>query len=201
MGYPIRKPRPSAAGGAARPAAVRRKPAHPEDDLQGDIVAFHGAAVAQSDAVLFAVPNGEKRDALTAARLTGLRAGLRDLLPDAQCLQPFGLGVLEGASDLVLLTRFATPAVLIEVKIPRIVRPPALLPLFGGAKGKPIVHEAGRQTRGQKRFQAGVEQLGVPYRLLRSVEAYADLLEELGVPLRCRPWGPGVVSPRPPVGF
>ena len=86
---------------------------------------------------------------------------------------------------------------LIELKIPQEVE---VLPLFAGTKPR-VVRDAGTLSKVQKRFRTGAEQLGHVYRVVRTVEEYADLLEEFGVKLRCRPWGPGVKMPRPPVGF
>lgn len=177
--------------------------AHPEDDLQQAIVAFHAAAVSQVHAVLYAVPNGEKRDPITAARLSGINAAARDQLPDDMALMPAGLGLLSGVADLHLLLS-AARLVLIEVKVPEIVAAPATLPLFGKTTKRPrkeVLHRAGVQSKTQRRFQAGVTALGHAYHIIRSVEAYADLLEACGVPLRCRPWGPGVNSARLPVSM
>lgn len=168
----------------------------PEDSLQAAIVQFHAHAVDQRHAVLFGVPNGEKRDPVTAARLTGMTGVVREQLPESVCLMPAGLGVLPGVSDLVLLLAGGR-VVLIEVKIPKEVE---ALPLFPGSKPR-VVRDAGVLSKVQKRFRTGAEQLGHVYRVIRTVEAYADLLEEFGVMLRCRPWGPGVKAPRPPVGF
>ena len=178
-----------------------RRP-HPEDDLQQAIVAFHAVAVRQQHAILYAVPNGEKRDPITASRLTGMSAAARDQLDETRSLMPAGLGVLPGVADLALLLP-AGRLVLVEVKTPEVVAPPATLPLFNPGKKQPkvVLHRAGVQSTAQKRFQAGVEVLGHAYQVVRSVEAYADLLEACGVPLRCRPWGPGVKAPRPPRGF
>ncbi len=174
----------------------RSKPSRPEDALQAQLVQYHAHAVDQRHAVLFAVPNGEKRDPGTAARLTGMSGVVRAALPDSVCLLPAGLGVLPGTADLVLLLSRGR-VLLIEVKIPKIVEP---LPLFPDKKAR-VVHDAGVLSKVQKRFRTGVEALDHAYRVIRTPEAYADLLEEFGVPLRCRPWGPGVARPRPPVSF
>lgn len=179
-----------------RPAG-RRKPTHPETALQAAIVSFHGAAVDQRHAVLFSVPNGDLKDAQTVMRVAGITAEQRELLPEGQCLRPFGQGVLAGVSDLILLLPGGR-LVLIEVKVPRVTAP--AMPLFPKAK-KAVVHEAGRQSKSQKRFEAGAILLGHEYRIIRGVEEYADLLEAQGVPLRCRPWGPGVSAPRQPAAF
>ena len=150
-----------------------------EDEIQKAIVAFHGAAlVSPLDAILFAIPNGERRDAITAKRLVGNRPR-DDLGPlsDALRITPLGLGVLPGAPDLALLT--AGPTVTwIEVKRPK----------FDGLR-------AGRQQETQRAFQRVATSLGHDYRILRSVEAYQDLLIERGVPLRVRS-----TFPTPPPG-
>lgn len=175
---------------------TKKAPSRPEDALQVEIIQFHAHAVDQRHCVAFACPNGEKRDSVTAARLTGMSGQVRALLPESVCLLPAGLGVLPGACDIILLLSSGR-TVLVEVKIPKTMEP---LPLFPGSKPT-VLHEAGRQSSVQKRFQAGAVLLGHCYRIIRSVEAYADLLEEFGVPLRCRPWGPGVAAPRPPAAF
>ena len=160
----------------------RRKTCRIEDELQEAIVEFHARAVDQRDAILFAVPNGEWRDPATAARLTGMRAEIRDGLPEAICLMPAGLGVLPGAQDLVLLLGEAR-AVLIEVKRPKTVS--IEVDLFAGPKR--VVRPAGALNQRQKRFQAGVTALGHDYRRVDSIAAYAALLAEKGVKMRCAP--------------
>ncbi len=189
--------------GTAATTRPRSSRSHPEDDLQQAVVSFHASAVRQADAVLYAVPNGEKRDPVTAARLSGLSAAAREDLDDAVCLMPAGLGVLPGVADLHVLIAGGR-LLLVELKIAEVRAAPASLPLFaaGGRSRKPaVLHRAGSQSKSQKRFEAGAAALGHTYRVIRSVEGYADLLEEFGVRLRCRPWGPGVASPRPPIGF
>lgn len=73
-----------------------RRKSHYEDSLQEAIVTFHRRAVAEEDAVLFAIPNGGRRNPREGARLKRM-------------------GVLAGAADLVLLTMGKTD--LIEIKL------------------------------------------------------------------------------------
>ena len=188
-GIASRKP-----GGNAGWASGNGKRGHPEDDLQAEIVRWHAAAVRQGDAILFAVPNGEKRDPVTAARLTGISAANRDAMPEGRDLLPFGLGVLPGVTDLVLVLP-AARVCWVELKIPDITWPPANLPAAGPRQ---LLHRAGRLDKRQRRFRDGVAGLGHAHRVVRYLSEYAELLEELGVPLRCpKPWGPGVAPPRP----
>lgn len=174
---------------------TKAKPSRAEDTLQHELVEFHAHAVDQRHCILFAVPNGEVRDKVTAARLTGMSAIVRALLPDSTCLLPAGQGVLPGTCDLVLLLAEGR-VVLVEVKRPKVVE---ALPLFPGKTQ--VVNDAGVLSKVQKRFRRGAVGLGHCYRVVHSLEEYADLLEEFAVPLRCRPWGPGVARPRPPVAL
>ena len=175
-------PPPSGTVGSTPPA--RRKPAgHPEDDLQGTLIQYFALAVHPKDAILFAIPNGEKRDAAVAARLSGLSAKQRDLLDEDAALRPAGQGVLPGASDLVLLLP-GPRTVLIEVKIPEILAPGSGMMLAGGRLPKEVLHEAGRLSKAQKRFRMGVERLDQDYRVVRSLEDFVALLRSLGVPAR-----------------
>lgn len=61
---------------------ARKKPEHPESDFQKSLIVFFDSVVRPDEAFLFAVPNGEKRDARTAAILKahGVRAGVSDLV-------------------------------------------------------------------------------------------------------------------------
>jgi hypothetical protein len=164
-----------------------------EDQLQSSIVDFHAVAVIDAaSAILFAVPNGEKRDRVTAARLVGISAEDREQLPEADRLRPYGLGVLPGAVDLILLT--AGPCTdLIELKRPAEIGAPLLL----GQKRR----RAGRQSPQQLRFGAAVRHLQHHHHVFSSQEEYADLLEARGIRLRFRPWGPGIAAPRAPAAF
>jgi hypothetical protein len=109
--------------------------------------------------MLFAVPNGEKRDAVTAAILRGQ-------------------GVRPGVSDLVLVLPEGRSAY-VEVKTEA-----------------DRIRNIRRTEPGpdQLAFQARIEALGHLYRVVRSTGDYADLLVELGVPIRARPMGPAALG-------
>ncbi len=68
--------------GPSRSFYLKRQRSNAEDMLQISIVEFHDWATKPEDALLFAVPNGGKRDAGTAAVLKrmGVRAGVSDLI-------------------------------------------------------------------------------------------------------------------------
>lgn len=167
-------------------ARLRRpgKPRHPERDLQAALVSFFRAAVTPGDALLFAIPNGEKRDETTAAMLSGISQAERERLAEVDwqlALMPYGQGVLPGAFDLVLVTAPATDW--LEVKVPAV-------PALG--------QRAGVLSAPQKRLHRAMERFGRPVSIIRCETDLADLLERRGVALRCRPWGPGISDPRPP---
>ncbi len=197
MRWPKRSGRaqPIAATGTPIGSSTSRPPArsatkprgHPEDDLQEAIIQWHARWIDQADAILFAVPNGERRDAKTAARLSGMSTAAREELPEERALTPAGLGVLPGVSDLVVLLSQGRLA-LVEVKIAKIVWPPVGdgLPLFSNVK-RVVKHVAGRLSKVQLRFQKGAVALGHDYRVIRSVDEYRALLAELGVPVRPAP--------------
>jgi hypothetical protein len=143
------------------------------------MVEFHATAVVFPErAILYAVPNGELRDPVTAGILAGSRrARALDRFPagvaavdaaetDEQLMRPAGLGVLPGANDLVLLLP-AARTVLIEVKRP-----------------KGPGHRAGSLSRRQRVFRRYVLALGHSYVVLDSVEGYEALLRAEGVELR-----------------
>lgn len=157
------------------------------------MVDFHAACVVdQLSAILYAVPNGEKRDDVVAARLIGnrmtesrrrrMKAERGFTLPEptlAEWAKPCGQGVLPGVSDLVLLT--AGPrSDYCEVKVPR-----------------DALREAGRSSKDQKRFREAIEALGFTYHILRSIEDYAALLRNREVALRTGPLGGVVKTPSP----
>lgn len=147
------------------------------------MVRFFALAVHPKDAILFAVPNGEKRDAAVAARLSGISAKQRDLLDDDDALRPAGQGVLPGVVDLILLLPEGRTA-LVEVKIPEILAAGSGLLLAGGRLPKVILHKAGVLSKSQKRFRRGAERLGHNYWAVRTLEEFVTLLRGLGVPVR-----------------
>jgi hypothetical protein len=177
--------RPGVAAIAATRAGVfRAKPTHVEDRLQHDLVEYFRVAVAPGPRapLLFAVPNGEVRDRITAARLTGISGEQRLLLPDHQALQPFGLGVLPGVVDLILLLPGGR-SVLIEVKRPA---------------DKARDRRRGRLSRMQSLFQARAIELEHRIVVVECVDEFAELLIASGITLRVRWWGPQVVRPGAP---
>lgn len=151
-------------------APKRRRTKH-EQTLQASIVAFHALAVIDPcQAILFAVPNGESRDAVTAGILAGRkpRSDSAHQVTDADLLRPRGQGVLEGATDLILLT--AGPRTdLIEVKV-------EASELTGVKRTylKPA----------QKRFREAAVGLGHHHHVIRSPEEYEAILRALRVRLR-----------------
>jgi hypothetical protein len=155
------------AGFKPRRAAVRR-----ESPLQKAIVEFHALVVVEPDlAILFHVPNGEKRDKATAGQLVGRRPVAihpGQEIPEAELLRPAGLGVLPGVHDLILLTP-GPRTDFIEVK--------TAADELRGLK-------AGRVSPEQRRFSRAIERMGFHQRLVRSVDEYWDLLTELGVKMR-----------------
>ncbi len=152
-------------------------PRHIESALQRGVIAFFNAAVAPGDALLFAVPNGERRDPITAARLSGPpRPWLQGADTDderglLQLARPGGEGVLPGAADLVLLLPGGR-LVLIELKRPK------------SAHGRP-----GRQSPMQKAFAFVAGRLGHDYRVVTTLDEFGAVLEGAGVRLRVRTGG------------
>jgi hypothetical protein len=147
--------------------------------VQQAIVEFHATAVMfPGQAILFAVPNGELRDPVTAGILAGSRRAraLESLRTDFdtvdaaetddQLMRPAGLGVLPGANDLILLLP-AAEVILIEVKAP-----------------KGPGHRAGRLSHRQMVFRRHALALGHRYVVLDTVDDYEALLRAKGVALR-----------------
>lgn len=149
---------PRRTAGPARPRTVRqRQPQHEESDLQITIVEWFDRFVAPSgSAFLYAVPNGERRDALTGGILK------------AQ-------GVRPGVADLVLLCREGL-SVYVELKLP-----------------KRVTHGVEREktylSPNQQAFRDKVKDLGFRYCVVRSLEEFVFLMDELGLPVRARPPG------------
>jgi hypothetical protein len=155
--------------------------------VQRSIVEFHAKVVVDpASAILFAVPNGELRDAVTAYRLTGKRASDTRLLEehDDEALRPAGLGVLAGVFDLILLLP-GPHTVLIEVKRPHTDEA-----------------RAGTLSTAQKRLARAARALGYDCRTISTPEQYEALLREKGVALRIRSiWPVHVQAPRLPAGI
>lgn len=124
---------------------------HPESDLQRSMLDFYNTHVRPGDHLLFAVPNGEKRDAFTASILKGL-------------------GVLSGVSDLILV--LPHEVVFIEVK-----RPAG----FTVNNGKLQKTGAGKQSDDQRVFEAKVTKMGHPYHLIDNLQKWVDLLTVKGL--------------------
>lgn len=129
------------------------RPRQLEASLQASLVDYHQRAVPEEFAILFAVPNGGKRNKTEAARLKRQ-------------------GVLAGVSDLILVSLGRVD--FIEVKLERSL----------------IQDRETRQSDSQKDFQAKVESLGHHYWIVRSLEDYARLLDDLRIPVRFRPLSP-----------
>lgn len=165
---------------------------HPEDDLQMAVVNLHRTYVAPADALLMAVPNGEKREKATAARLSGISNERRAQLSDEDAIKPYGLGVIPGVNDLILLLP-AGRTVWVELKIPLTTWPPMHVPFEGKRE---VIHAAGSLSREQKRWRAGIQALAHEHRVVRSTAEYVAVLDAFGVPFRRgRPWGPGLGPP------
>jgi hypothetical protein len=156
----------------------RRPKTQAERQLQASLVEFFSLAVAYGrDALLFAVPNGEKRDPATAAMLTGMSAEARENLAqisDEEAMRPAGQGVLPGAPDLIILLPHGM-TLLVEVKVDAL------------KVGTVTLRARGRQRKAQQRFQATAERLGQRYLVITSLEAFEALLLASGVPLRTHP--------------
>lgn len=159
------------------PKTRRKHPIQWENRLQAAIVQFHATMVVNPlEAILFAVPNGGKRDKVTAGQLSGRRRrkkrpdlpGVVQLPPptDAELMRPAGQGVLPGAQDLVILFSGARSC-LCETKIPKTEQ-----------------HAKGVQSDEQKAYERAVRALGHDYRLLWSIDDYQRVLEDYGVRLR-----------------
>ena len=184
---------PSRGGLAVRGTPRRKRNLQPEFALQSAIIDYHASCVVDPlTAMLFAVPNGEKRDGAVAARLIGNRLTTakrakmkRDLgwaPPEpslAEWVLPHGQGVLPGTVDLILLTGGAGID-LLEVKIP-----------------KSAVHQAGRLSKDQERFREVSCRLGHQHHIIRSLEDYIGVLRARDVALRASPLGLSVRVPTP----
>jgi hypothetical protein len=143
---------------------------NPERDLQASLIDLFALLVRPGDAVIFAVPNGEKRDPTTAAILSG--GAIDHHSPDEVFLVPRGQGVLSGAVDLVLLAPKGV-SVLIEVKVPGL---PAT-PFFKG-------RNKGTLSRPQKIFREAAVRLEHRHEVVYSPEEFRAVLLKYAVPIR-----------------
>jgi hypothetical protein len=164
-----------------KPFKLTSPRAHPERDLQASIVAYFAAVVRPGDAILFAVPNGEKRDPSTASMLTGRKrkkdAEVERFKPDEAFLVPAGQGVLPGAVDLILLTDGAATT-LIEVKVPELAGIPGLTP----------DRKAGRLSRPQRIFRDAAVRLAHLHVVVYSIEDFDAVLRSRQVPVKALPF-------------
>lgn len=165
-------------------SGARASRSRTEEILQASLIDYFRAAVSQGPGapLLIAIPNGEARDAVTAAKLSGISAKQRALLPDDQALAPYGLGVVPGAYDLLLILP-AAKVVFLEVKRPE-----------DKARGQ----SAGELSRMQILFGGRLGELGHHHRVIQSIDEFAELLQAHGVKLRVRWWGPEVGRPGSP---
>ena len=152
----------------------RRPPSSQERLLQGTLVDYYRESVIHGRSLLYAVPNGEKRDGVTAAMLTGVSSEYRARMSDEDSLLPFGQGVVPGVADLVLLLEGGR-SIYIEVKAPEI----------RDAQGR-VVRAGGRLRKGQRLFRKRVEELGFTYRVVTCIEEFDALLREVGLGMRTR---------------
>lgn len=79
------------------------------------------------------------------------------------------MGVLAGASDLLLITKGAVDFIELKLK-----------------KGL-LVEKETKQSDSQEAFEAGVTRLGHTYTVVRSIEEYIKILDSRGVGVRFRP--------------
>lgn len=124
---------------------------HPESDLQRSMVSFYNDNVRRGDHFLFAVPNGEKRDSITARILKGQ-------------------GVVAGVSDLVLV--LPNEVLFIEVKRPE---------SFTVKGGKLHKVGAGTMSDDQRIFEAKITSMGHKYILVDNLQKWLDLLVDKGL--------------------
>lgn len=166
------------------PRIARPRRAQIEQSLQHRCIDFWRIAVLQGPGVpmLIAIPNGEARDPVTAAKLVGISAEQRAYLPEHERLSPFGLGVVPGVYDLLLILPGGR-VWWIELKRPKDA-------LRGQA--------AGRMGHQQLLFATRMSELSHRHAVVESVDEFATVLEQAGIKLRVRWWGPEVVRPGQP---
>lgn len=157
-------------GRAGRPRFARRRAKAPEHGLQASIRSWWMACVKEpDDAFLFAVTNGAKR----AAKRNGVM--VNSDAPPAWWLIAEGLRA--GVSDLVMMIP-GGKTVFIEVKL-----------------DDTLLTKKTYQNDAQQAFERTCNTLGHPYRIARSIEDFADICDEFGVPYRARPFGPKLLKP------
>lgn len=117
-------------------------------------MSYFRRVVRDDRAFLFAVPNGEKRDKITAGIL-------------------IGMGVEAGVSDLILLGADRL-VVLIETK-----RPETLV--MNLERGKMERLPAGDLSPRQEAFRDRVTRYGFPYRTYTTLDEFIAILAEFGV--------------------
>ena len=163
----------------ATPIRFRRQASSPEHDLQTSLVSWwrknvreplidekNEAILAPGDAYLYAVPNAGKR-----------ANGAKNLdAPSAWWLIAEGLRA--GVSDLVLMIHGGR-TVYVEVKT-----------------DTTLVTTRTYQNADQRKFEATCVALGFPYRVCRSLEEFASILDEFGVRYIARPFSPAMLRPR-----
>jgi hypothetical protein len=173
---------PKRSGTAARTfrTPASRVQDRPEQNLQlAEVEWFRLAVRCPQDGILLHIPNGERRAGVAGAILSGISLEDREKLPEQDKLMPFGMGLLPGAFDLVLILPQGR-TLWIENKAPA-------APAIPGKRSR----SAGSLSAPQKRLHAATIALGHTVVVVTSVEGFCDALEAAGVPLRYRPWGPG----------
>lgn len=144
----------------------RKKPGKIERNLQSDIIEFHNVHVIDANsAIVFAIPNGEKRHPVVAKMLSGINAKDRELLETKDKLRPFGQGLLPGAPDLILCT---SGGVIDFIEIKK----PGYKNLIDGGLSKQ-----------QKLFKFAIESIGFNYHRIESVHQYIKILNVRNIEL------------------
>lgn len=137
---------------ASEPAKSKRKISHEEDNLQAEffkvVPTFFPTL---PDKLLFAVPNGGKRDQVTTTNKKGVSSTWS---PEATRMK--NQGVKSGVSDVIcLIPKKGFASLLMEFKT-----------------------QTGEQSPEQKKFQEQAESCGSKYVIVRSVGRAIDVLKE-----------------------
>jgi hypothetical protein len=164
------------------PAGTKAAPQHRERSLQADCIQLFNAGRGHRIAILNAVPNGEKRDKITAGILSGISEENRRALPEDDLFAPFGQGVIPGVEDLQL--KAPGPRIcLIELK----TEDDETWGLKGGTLGW-----------FQRRYRIRMIAMGFDYQVVRNTTEFWDLCAAYGVKLLIsRPWHPSHARPAP----